>query len=306
MTTAIISHPDCLLHDAGLAHPERPDRCKVIQEAIEHYPLQGSVRYYQAPPVTREQLLRAHAANYVDWLFSIAPKEAAISIDEDTVMNPHTLPAALRAAGGAVLAVDLVVSGNAQAAFCNIRPPGHHAERDRAMGFCFFNNVAVAVKHAIEHHRLERVAIIDFDVHHGNGTQAIFQKDERVLICSSFEHPFYPGYDEEMDNEHILNVPLPAGTAGEAYRAAVAAAWFDKLAAFRPQLIFFSAGFDGHVNDPIGEFRLTEADYVWLTLQIAKIAKQCAGGRMVSVLEGGYQLDALAHCVPSHVNAMVL
>jgi acetoin utilization deacetylase AcuC-like enzyme len=306
MSIAIISHPDCVLHDAGEGHPEKPDRVKVVQAALERYPFQAPVTFYEAPLADREQLLAAHDSSYVDWVISIAPESGMVGIDEDTIMNPHTLQAALRAAGAVRLAVDLVMQHKAQAAFCNIRPPGHHAEREKAMGFCFFNNVAIAAIHALTAYHLKRIAIIDFDVHHGNGTQSIFQRDARVLLCSSFEHPFYPGYDEEMDNEHILNVPLAAGISGEAFREQVEAAWFEKIAAFKPELILFSAGFDGHIHDPIGEFKLTEADYVWLTMHIAKIAKVCAGGKMVSVLEGGYNLDALAQCVPAHVNAMVV
>lgn len=306
MSIAIITHPDCIKHDAGEGHPEKPDRVKVVQTALERYPFQAPVSFHEAPLASREQLLMAHEQSYVDWIISVAPDTGTVGIDEDTIMNPDTLQAAQRAAGAVKLAVDLVMQGKAQAAFCNVRPPGHHAERDKAMGFCFFNNVAIGALHALTEYHLKRIAIIDFDVHHGNGTQTIFQNDNRVLFCSSFEHPFYPGYDEEMDNDHILNVPLEAGISGEEFRERVAAAWFDKLAAFKPELIFFSAGFDGHVHDPIGEFKLTEADYVWLTIHIAKIAKACAGGKMVSVLEGGYNLDALAQCVPAHVNAMVV
>ncbi len=306
MTIAIISHPDCVLHDASSGHPEQPDRVRVIQTALERYPFQAPVAFHEAPLASREQLISVHDQRYVDWIMSISPADGKISLDEDTAMNPFTLQAALRAAGAAVLAVDMVMKKDAQTAFCNVRPPGHHAETGKAMGFCFFNNVAVGVMHALTAYQLERVAIIDFDVHHGNGTQAIFQQDKRVLLCSSFEHPFYPGYDAELDNEHILNVPLAAGTTGEIYRERIEAAWFEKLAAFKPQMIFFSAGFDGHLHDPIGEFKLTEADYVWLTMHAAQIAKSHAQGRMVSMLEGGYNLDVLAQCVPAHVNAMVV
>jgi acetoin utilization deacetylase AcuC-like enzyme len=211
----------------------------------------------------------------------------------------------LRAAGAVIFAVDLVMEKKAQVAFCNIRPPGHHAEREKAMGFCFFNNVAVGVRYAFTRYQLERIAIVDFDVHHGNGTHDIFQRDKRVLFCSSFEHPFYPGYDDEMDNEHILNVPLAAGTQSHTFREKMEIC-FEKIASFNPQLIFFSAGFDAHVNDPLSSLNLTEADYVWLTMKIAKIAKVHCQGRMISVLEGGYDLDALAQCVPAHVNAMIV
>jgi acetoin utilization deacetylase AcuC-like enzyme len=302
MTIAIITHPDCQLHYMGSSHPEHPDRVKVIHEALERYAFSVPVEFHLCGPVDREHLIAAHEERYVNWIYSISPKKDMIEIDEDTFMNPHTLRAALLAAGAVTMGVDLVMNKEVQAVFCNVRPPGHHAEREKAMGFCFYNNVAVA----LEHYNLSRIAIIDFDVHHGNGTQSIFQYDERVMICSSFEHPLYPGYEQEMDNEHILNVPLPAGTQGEAYRAAVAAAWFDKLRKFKPELIFFSAGFDAHQQDLLANLSLVEADYVWLTRQIAQIAKECCQGRMISVLEGGYDLNVLAECVPAHVNAMVI
>lgn len=305
MTIALISHPDCILHEASAHHPERPERVQVIQEAFKHFPFNTKTKFNLAPLATYEQLISVHDKDYVDWIMSIAPKTDCIAIDEDTGMNPHTLQAALRAAGSVPFAVDSVMSGEAQVAFCNVRPPGHHAERDKAMGFCFFNNVAIGAMHALTHYPIKRVAIIDFDVHHGNGTQNIFQHDKRVMYCSSFEHPFYPGYDSEMDNEHILSVPLEAGTGGELFRDKLKAAWFARLAAFQPQFIFFSAGFDAHVNDPLADLNVTVEDYVWLTTQIAKIAKVHCDGKMVSVLEGGYNLDALAQCAPAHVNAMV-
>ncbi len=305
MTIAIVSHPQCALHNANFTHPERPERIEVIQDALRRYHFDAPITFYEAPDATREQLENTHAKEYVDYIFAIAPTEGVVTLDPDTWMNPFTLNAALCAAGAVVLAVDLVMKQIAQAVFCNVRPPGHHAEFDKAMGFCFFNNVAVGVKHALDVYNLSRIVIVDFDVHHGNGTQNIFQNDERVLYCSSFEHPFYPGYSAELDNEHLLAVPLPAGTNSEEFRSKVQTAWFDKIAAFKPQLVFFSAGFDAHIKDPLANLNLVEADYVWLTQQIAKIAKECCEGKMISVLEGGYNLDALAHCVPAHVNAMV-
>lgn len=305
MTIALISHPDCALHVVGAQHPERPERVKVIQAAFKHYPFSAPVTFYEAPVASREQLISIHDKNYVDWIISIAPEKDFIEIDADTWMNPHTLNAALCAAGSVSLAVDLVMKDEAQVAFCNVRPPGHHAEREKAMGFCFFNNVAIGVAHAMAEYNIKRVAIIDFDVHHGNGTQNIFQDEKHVLYCSSFEHPYYPGYEPEMDNAHILSVPLAAGTSGKVYRDKVKAAWFDKIAAFQPQLIFFSAGFDAHADDPLADLCLLESDFVWLTNQIAKIAKVHCNGRMVSVLEGGYNLNVLAQCVPAHVNAMI-
>jgi len=305
MTIAIISHPDYTLHFAGENHPESPERVKVIQANLEKYPFKQPVKFYEAPLADRQQLVSVHDQAYVDWIISIAPKEDSIAIDADTIMNPYTLSAAQHAAGAVVHGVDLVMQAKAQVAFCNVRPPGHHAEKEKAMGFCFFNNVAIGAMHAINKYGLARIAIIDFDVHHGNGTQSIFQQNKQVMYCSSFQHPYYPGYEEEMDSSHILSVPLAAGTTGEIYRAKVQAAWFDKLVAFQPQLIFFSAGFDAHADDPLADIRLTKADYVWLTQEIAKIAKVFCDGKMVSVLEGGYNLSVLAECVPAHVEAMV-
>lgn len=305
MTIAIIHHPDCELHDAGDQHPEQPARVKVIQQALEHYSFHSPVKFYQAPRATHKQLLSAHGKDYVDWLISVAPYEGMVEIDSDTRMNAHTLDAALYAAGSVPFAVDLVLNKKAKAAFCNVRPPGHHAERDSAMGFCFFNNVAIGVQHARTVHHLKRIVIIDFDVHHGNGTQNIFQDDKHVMYCSSFQYPFYPGYDPERDNEHILSVPLKAGTTGKEYREKVQAAWFDKIMEFKPEFIFFSAGFDAHKNDPLADINLDESDYVWLTTQIAEIAKAQCKGNIVSVLEGGYNLDVLAQCVPAHVKALI-
>lgn len=304
MTIGIISHRDCILHDPGFLHVECPDRIVTIETALRAYPFKKPVHFYEAPLATQDQLYLAHEKKYVDWIFSIAPKKGEVMIDPDTIMNPFTLNAALRAAGAVVFAVDFIMQKKLHAAFCNVRPPGHHAERQRAMGFCFFNNLAVGIMHALNHYGLKRIAIIDFDVHHGNGTQNIFQHDARVLLCSSFEHPFYPGYDPSMDNEHILCVPLPAGTSGEVYREQVAKAWFAKVRAFKPECIFFSAGFDAHVNDPLADLSLTKEDYVWLTKEIAKIAQDCCDGKMISVLEGGYDLAALAECVPAHVDAL--
>ena len=220
MTIAIISHPDCVLHHPGDLHPEAPRRVAIIQEALLRYHFHHPVTHLEAPLVQREQLLRVHPGHYIDWLASISPAEGVIGIDEDTFMSKDTLRAAYLAAGSVPLAVDTVMAGRAQAAFCNVRPPGHHAERERAMGFCFFNNVAVGAAHAMEVHGLSRIAIVDFDVHHGNGTQQIFQNCEQVMLCSSFEHPLYPGYEPEMDNAHILTVPLPAGTSGERFSQA--------------------------------------------------------------------------------------
>lgn len=277
----------------------------MIERALKQYPFSVPIEFYLAPLALRDDLMRVHYQEYVDWIFSIAPTKGRIALDQDTHMNAYTLTAALRSAGAPMLAVDLLMEGKAQVAFCNSRPPGHHAERDKAMGFCYFNNVAVGIMHAFSKYGLKRIAVIDFDVHHGNGTQDIFQDDERVLLCSSFQHPFYPGYDAEFQHPQCLNVLLEAGTTSDAFREKVEAAWFDHLAAFSPELIFFSAGFDAHKNDPLADIQLTESDYVWLTAEISKIAHRI-GCKMISVLEGGYNLDVLSQCVPAHINAMVV
>lgn len=304
MSIAIISHPECIQHDPGLGHPECKERVIVIQQALETYPFKTAVTFHLAPLIEKEDLVNVHDTDYIDWIFAIAPKTDYCVIDQDTIMGSDTLNAARRAAGSVTLAVDLVASGKAQTAFCNVRPPGHHAERDRAMGFCFFNNVAVGVDYARRKYQLNRIAIIDFDVHHGNGTQNIFENDDNLLYCSSFQHPFYPGYDPALDNEHMLMVPLAAGTQGAEFREKVADAWFDAIQKFKPQLIFFSAGFDAHRNDPLAELQLENDDYVWITKEIGKLAKAHCDGKMISVLEGGYDLPTLASCVPMHVAAL--
>jgi acetoin utilization deacetylase AcuC-like enzyme len=220
-------------------------------------------------------------------------------------MNAYTLEAALRSAGAGILATDLVMSGDAKRAFCNVRPPGHHAEKDTAMGFCFFNNIAVAAMHAIEHHGLERVAIVDFDVHHGNGTEDILAENENVLFCSTYQHPFYPGYAGKSVEKQVVNVPLPEGTSGPEFRFAVQKHWLPALSEFKPQLILISAGFDAHKDDEMGGFTLVDDDYVWVSKKICAIADEFAEGRIVSMLEGGYNLQALARCATAHVRVMM-
>jgi acetoin utilization deacetylase AcuC-like enzyme len=305
MAIGVISHQDCIKHDPGAGHPEQPERVQVIDRAIRQFNFTNKIEYYASIPATREQLERVHDVDYLDKLFAMAPIGETISLDADTHMCPDTLQAALLSAGAAPMAVDLVMKGDVQAVFCNVRPPGHHAETNKAMGFCFFANIAVGVAHAISVHKIKRVAIIDFDLHHGNGTQQIFQDNPDVLFCSSFEHPLYPGYDETMDNEHIVAVPLSAGTRGDVYREKVKAAWFDKIIKFKPEFIFISAGFDAHEKDPLGNLNLDADDYVWITKEIAKLATQLCNGRIVSMLEGGYNLEALAESVPPHVDSLV-
>jgi len=304
MHTAYITHPECLKHDMGSWHPESPLRLRAIDDRLHAAHLFDYLLHREAPLVHRSQLLRAHDAAYIDSIEAASPYEGFHALDPDTGMNPHSLDAAYHAAGGAVMAVDLVMRGEVANAFVACRPPGHHATRSRAMGFCIFNNVAVAAAHALEAHGLERVAIVDFDVHHGNGTEDIFRNDPRAMLCSTFQHPFYPFCGADTASGHIVNVPLPAGTTGSAYRAAFSAQIMPRLEAFRPQMLFFSAGFDAHREDDMGQFGLVEADYVWITEQAMGVAAHHAEGRIVSVLEGGYDLSALGRSAAAHIKAL--
>ncbi|MBS4098464.1 MAG: histone deacetylase family protein [Sulfuricella sp.] len=304
MHSAYISHPACLKHDMGSIHPECPARLRAIEDQLISTGLMHFLNHQDAPRVTDEQLLRVHPQSYLDWVREQAPVSGLAYLDGDTAMCPDTLEAAYRAAGAVVRAVDMVMKGEVENAFCAIRPPGHHAESARAMGFCIFNNVAVGVKHAIAAYGLERIAIADFDVHHGNGTEQIFHDDPRVMLCSTFQHPFYPHCGADSGNEHIINVPLPGGSDGPAFRDAVEKHWLPALERFQPQMIFVSAGFDAHWEDDMGQFKLRESDYVWVTNQLKKIAVKYAHERIVSVLEGGYELHALGRSVVAHVKAL--
>lgn len=305
MSIALITEPSCRKHQMGDHHPEAPDRLDAINNRLIASGLNMVLLHFDAPQATREQLLAAHDDVYIDMLFENSPAQGLAWLDGDTAMNPYTLDAALHAAGSAVLGVDLVMQDKASQVFCAVRPPGHHAERHRAMGFCFFNNVAIGAYHAINHHGLKRVAIIDFDVHHGNGTEDIVKGDERILFCSSFQHPFYPGGDFSTEDPNIINLPLPRLTDGEAFREAVFQQWIPRLEAFQPELIMISAGFDGHREDDMAHFNLLEADYEWITRQLSQLATLSASGRIVSCLEGGYHLHALARSVEAHIKAML-
>ncbi len=304
MHTAYISHSSYLLHDMGGWHPESPARLRAIDDRLHAAHLFDHLTHLEATRVQRSQLLRVHDAAYIDFVEAASPSEGLRELDPDISMNPHSLEAACHAAGGAVMAVDRVMRGEVANAFVACRPPGHHATRNQAMGFCIFNNVAVAAAHALEAHSLERVAIVDFDVHHGNGTEDIFSDDPRLMLCSTFQHPFYPHCGADTVSDHIVNVPLPAGTTGTAYREAFTARILPRLGAFRPQMLFFSAGFDGHREDDMAQFGLVEADYVWITEQVMDVAARHAGGRIVSVLEGGYDLSALGRSVAAHIKAL--
>ena len=305
MQTAYISHPLSLKHDMGIHHPECPARIHAIEDQLIASGLMDYLQRHDAPAATREQLLRVHDADYLDSIAASVPQQGIVYLDDgDTAMNPFSYQAALHAAGAVVLGVDLVMAGKAENAFCNIRPPGHHAERARAMGFCIFNNVAVGAAHALAQHGLQRVAIADFDVHHGNGTENIFHDEPRVMLCSTFQHPFYPYRGADSGNDHIINVPLAAGTDGEGFRAAVTRHWLPALERFQPELLLISAGFDAHRNDDMAMLRLTEADYAWVTVELKRIAAKYAQGRIVSVLEGGYELHALGRSALAHIKVL--
>lgn len=304
MQTAYLTHPVCLKHEMEAGHPESPARMQAIADQLIASGLMLHLAQFDAPCATREQLLRVHSEAYIDSVYAKSPQAGLVYLDGDTAMNPYTLDAALHAAGAAVKAVDLVMQGRAENAFCNIRPPGHHAGRDSAAGFCIFNNVAVAVSHALEKYGLQRVAIADFDVHHGNGTEAIFHDDPRVMLCSTFRHPYYPYCGADSGNEHIINVPLPAGASGEDFRAAVTSHWLPALIEFRPQMLFISAGFDAHREDDMGGLALREADYAWVTGQLKAVAADTACARIVSVLEGGYALGALGRSATAHIRVL--
>ncbi|QWD80240.1 histone deacetylase family protein [Polynucleobacter sp. MWH-Spelu-300-X4] len=304
MSTAYISHPDCLRHEMGRHHPECPQRLQAIEDQLILSRIDCYLTRIDPPLATEEQLALVHTQDHIDFIKSHAPESGYYSIDGDTTMNAHTWQAALRSAGGAIAAVDAVMSGEVKNAFTCLRPPGHHAEPHLAMGFCFFNNIAIAAKHALEKHGVDRVAIIDFDVHHGNGTEAAFKNDPRVLMCSYFQHPFYPYSGADVDLPNMVNVPLPAYTDGVAVREVVELAWLPRLREFKPQLILISAGFDAHREDDMGQMALVEADYAWITRQLMTVANETAQGRIVSCLEGGYSLSALARSVVAHLKEL--
>jgi len=267
--------------------------------------LDAVLRYVDAPLASDEQLLRVHSRNHVEAIRAAIPESGYARLDPDTVVSPKSLLAAYRAAGSVVAAVDLVMGGEMESAFCGVRPPGHHAESSRAMGFCLFNNIAVGAAHALEAYGLERVAIVDFDVHHGNGTEDIFQDESRVLFCSTFQHPFFP-FTQLLENApNRISVPLDATAKSDEFRAAVTDHWLPALEAFQPELVFVSAGFDAHRDDDMSYVSLTDADFKWVSERIVEIANQSASGRVVSVLEGGYELKSLARCVDAHVRVLM-
>ncbi len=304
MHTGFITHSACAAHEMGSWHPESPARLAAIHDHLIAVGLLQHLVAIDAPVASRDALARAHDREYIDHLESRIPKQGYVSVDPDTAMNPATWDAALRAAGGVVEAVDHVMRGELENAFCAVRPPGHHARHAHAMGFCFFNNVAVGARHALEAHGLQRVAVIDFDVHHGNGTEEILADDDRVLMASFFQHPFYPYSGSESPAKNMINVPLPAGTRGDMVRQVVDEVWLPALDAFEPEMIFISAGFDAHREDDLGQMGLVESDYAFITRRLMEVADRHAKSRIVSSLEGGYNLSALARSVAAHVKAL--
>lgn len=305
MKTAFISHNDCELHDMGYGHPESPARLAAIHNQLQDTRLEQEMDYVRAEEVNPDHVLRVHPSRYVEELNLRTPPKGRVMIDPDTSLMKDTMRAARLAAGAAVQAVDLVLSGQNTNAFCATRPPGHHAERNTAMGFCFFNNVAVAAQHALTFHALDRVAIIDFDVHQGNGTIDIFENDPRVLVCSSFQHPHYPNSHYATSRDHIINTPLSAYTKGKDFRNKTEKDWLNRLQNHKPQLILISAGFDAHKDDPMADVELVADDYRWVTEMLKDVAKYYSDDRIVSVLEGGYNLKALAESVEAHLEVLV-
>ena len=304
MSTAFITHPDCLKHDMGAGHPEQPARLTSIEDHVIASGIEPSLKRYVAPLATDEQLARVHPMEYITAIREAAPQSGRIHLDPDTAMNEYTLSAATHAAGAGVLAVDLVMDRKHSTSFCSVRPPGHHACRVRPMGFCIFNNVAVAARHAMAEYGLERVAIVDFDVHHGNGTEEIFEGDPTVLMASTFQHPFYPYSGTEMPASNMVNVPLPAGAGSRQLQEAVAKHWLPALDDFMPELVIFSAGFDAHIEDDMAMLQFRDADYRWVTEQVKAIADRHSKGRIVSMLEGGYALPALGRSVVQHLRVL--
>jgi acetoin utilization deacetylase AcuC-like enzyme len=287
----------------GPHHPECPERLAAIGDRLIASGLDAHLMHHDAPAATQAQLERVHDRQYIETIEAASPEAGISYLDPDTAMNPHSLSAARHAAGAVVLATDLVLEGKCSTAFCAVRPPGHHAERARAMGFCLFNNVAVGVAHALAQ-GLSRAAVIDFDVHHGNGTEQIFAGDERVIMVGTFEYPLYPysGVDPMGPNMH--NVPLRAGAGSEAFRAAMTKVCLPALEAHKPEILFISAGFDAHREDPLANLQFTEADYAWVTGELVALAERHAKGRIVSALEGGYALNALGRSATEHVRML--
>lgn len=307
MTTLLITHPSSLRHETPPGHPERPDRLRAVEAALESERFAPLIRE-SALPATLEQIALCHPRDFAERILAASPESGLVEVDADTVMSPGTIEAVLHGVGGAVQAVDEVMTGRVANAFSAMRPPGHHAESVKAMGFCFFNSAAIAARHAQRRHGAERVAIIDWDVHHGNGTQEIFWNDPSVLYASSHEMPLYPGTGEASERgEHgtVVNAPLRAGDGSDAFREAMESVLLPRIADFRPDLIIISAGFDAHWRDPLANLNLKEPDFAWATQQLMEIADRSCRGRIVSVLEGGYDLEGLSRSAAAHVMALM-
>jgi acetoin utilization deacetylase AcuC-like enzyme len=302
--TAYVTHPSFLLHEMGPYHPECPDRLNAIGDRLISEGLDAYLSRYSAPEASNQEIARVHSHDYIATIEAESPASGLRFLDPDTAMNPHTLTAARHAAGAVVLATNLVLSGECRTAFCSVRPPGHHAERNRAMGFCLYNNVAIGAAHALAS-GIDRVAIVDFDVHHGNGTEEIFSGDPRVLMVSTFQHPLYPYSGLDNPAANMINIPLAAGTGSEGFRAAVRDHWLPALERYRPEVLFVSAGFDAHRDDPLAGLELVDADYAWVTRELAAVAARHAQGRIVSTLEGGYALPALGRSAAEHIRELI-
>jgi len=305
MATLLVTHRDCVLHEISPGHPESPGRIDAILDQLKKQDLYDHCTLADAPKAEQEVLSLGHDGAHIENIFVSSPASGSVQLDADTAMNPHSLTAALRGVGAGLLATDAVMEKRIDNAFCITRPPGHHAEHDRAMGFCFFGNVAIAARHAIKQHGVERVAIVDFDVHHGNGTEDIVDGDNKILFCSSFQHPFYPGGYRQNIPHQRLNLPLSAGCKSAEFREAIKATWLPELESFQPELIIISAGFDAHAEDPLAGLLLVDDDFLWITQQILDVADKYAEGRVVSMLEGGYSLPALARSASLHVRALM-
>ena len=304
MATYLFTHPACIEHDPGPTHPERPDRLRAVLAALDGDDF-ARLERREAPAIDADEVKRVHDPLYVDAVLDSVPERGQVHLDPDTALSPASGEAALRAAGAASAAVDAVIGGGN--AFCAVRPPGHHAEPDKAMGFCLFNSVAIAAHHARAEHGLQRVAVVDFDVHHGNGTQAAFERDGDLFYASSHQSPFYPGTGHEADRGvgNIVNVELAAGSGGEEFRRGWSGRILPALREFDPDLLLISAGFDAHVMDPLAQIGLDTDDFAWVTEELLDVADACCRGRVVSSLEGGYDLDALGECVRTHVRALL-
>jgi acetoin utilization deacetylase AcuC-like enzyme len=305
MSLLYLTHSDCLAHEMLPGHPESPDRLRAIHGYLKDTGLLKELKTAQTRPAPRQALARVHSETYLRALDDLSPTQGLVSVDPDTTLNPFSLNAARQASGSLLQAVEAVTSGEADRAFCAVRPPGHHAEAGAAMGFCFYNSIAVGAAHALTLPGIDRVAILDFDVHHGNGSVDIFKDRDEVLVCSSFQHPYYPHRYADIERGNIINTPLPAGSSGALFRTRIEEDWWPALARHQPQLILVSAGFDAHRDDPLAGLALEDADFAWVTRLIVDAAHEFCSGRVVSTLEGGYDLNALARCVHAHLEVLL-